>query len=82
MREKIVKLKIDLFKMYSFLNNNKLFFFRLGSCLIVPLLFGCGYIAVTKEYHFILYNILIGLFIFSIYELLFIKSINYETIKK
>lgn len=82
MMKKITKIKIDFFKIYSFFKTNKAFFFLLFSCLVVPLLFGCGYIAVTKEYHFILYNILIGLFIFSVYEILFSKSIYYKHTKK
>lgn len=74
--------RIDFYKIYSFFQRNKSFFFLLFSCLIVPLLFGIGYIAVTKEYHFILYNFIIGLFILSIYEILFSKSIYYKPTKK
>lgn len=80
--KKISKIKIDFLKIYSFFQSNKSFFFLLFSCLSVPLLFGVGYVSITKEYHFILYNILIGLFIFSVYETLFSKSIHYKNNEK
>ena len=82
MRKNKFILKIDLTKINTFFHKYKLFFSLLSSCLIVPLLFGVGYISITKEYHFILYNFLIGLFIFTIYELIFHKSIYYKNIKK
>jgi len=82
MKKKIYKVKVDFSKIYSFFQRNKSFFFLLFACLYVPLVFGIGYIAITKEYHFILYNILIGLFIFSVYETIFSKSIHYKNNEK
>ena len=75
-------MKIDFTKLWSYIQLNKLPMALFFSSTYLPIVFHLGYVFTTREYYFILYDLIIGIGLYSFYDVFLGKKLGIKKKKK
>lgn len=75
-------MRIDFTKLWSYIQLKKLPIALFFCSIYLPIAFHIGYIFTTKEYHFLLYDFIIGLGFYMVYDFVLGEKLGIKKKKK